>query len=460
MTALVVLWGLTLVWHRFKPLPEGVGVVWPTHQADVEFLFDLTYLRADTTVVEQEIFDRVLAMIDEAERFVVIDMFLFNDEHGGERDYRPLTAQLTERLLARKRAQPNIDITFITDEINNFYGAYTTPQIASLREHGVSVITTNLRRLRDPNPMYSAGWRMGVQWFGTRGNGAFPHPLSSTGRQVTARSYLRLLNFKANHRKLIVTEDGCMVMSANPHDASGFHSNVAFATRGALCADVVESERGIASFSGGSIDVGEGALLSGGAVRAQFVTEGRIRDGLLADIDATRPGDAIDMAVFYLSERNIIEALKRAAIRGVNVRIVLDPNKDAFGREKGGVPNRQVAWELLTQTSNAVDVRWYDTHGEQFHTKLTVFATADSVAIYGGSANLTRRNIGDYNLEANLRVVGSPETPLVREVRSYFERIWSNEDGHYTLDFTAYYDDGWLKRILYRFQEFTGLSSF
>ncbi len=50
--------------------------------------------------------------------------------------------------------------------------------------------------------------------------------------------------------------------------------------------------------------------------------------------------------MFYLSERQIIKALIAAQQRGVQVRVLLDPNKDAFGREKNGIPNRQVAAEL------------------------------------------------------------------------------------------------------------------
>jgi HKD family nuclease len=49
-------------------------------------------------------------------------------------------------------------------------------------------------------------------------------------------------------------------------------------------------------------------------------------------------------------------------------------------------------------------VQWYDTHGEQFHTKLLAFHTARGTTLLGGSANLTRRNLGDYNLEADLLV--------------------------------------------------------
>ena len=48
---------------------------------------------------------------------------------------------------------------------------------------------------------------------------------------MSLRSYLEMLNFKANHRKVFVADsaDGpvTIVSSANPHDASSAHSNVA-----------------------------------------------------------------------------------------------------------------------------------------------------------------------------------------------------------------------------------------
>ena len=84
-------------------------------------------------------------------------------------------------------------------------------------------------------------------------------------------------------------------------------------------------------------------------VRLSFITESAIRDHLLAAIDATRSGDSVRIATFYLSERRVVAALLEAAARGVTVRLILDPNRDAFGMQKDGVPNRPVANELVTQ---------------------------------------------------------------------------------------------------------------
>lgn len=448
-----------------KPLPEGTSMAGPPRDpSGLEFLYDLTFERAGETVTDQRIFDRIFSMIDAAEDFVVLDMFLFNGEQGGERDYRPLAEELTDHLVARKKTHPGLTAVFVTDEINNFYGAYTSPEISRLRAAGVRVVTTRMTRLRDSNPAYSAAWRMAVAWLGTGGPGWLPHPLSNTGRKVTARAYLKVFNFKANHRKLLVTERGCLVASANPHDASAFHSNVAFAGSGLICADLLESERAVAAFSGASVEEwpvyrgSEGETVGRGIVR--LVTEGKIRESLLRDVRATGPGDRVDMAMFYVADREVVHALLDADRRGVAVRLILDPNKDAFGRQKGGIPNRQVAGELVSRSEGRIGVRWYDTHGEQFHTKLVLVTRGDWVTIFGGSANLTRRNLADYNLETDLRVQVPRESALAEGAADYFETIFANREAAFTLPFEAYRDDSWIKRVVYRVQEFSGLSSF
>jgi phosphatidylserine/phosphatidylglycerophosphate/cardiolipin synthase-like enzyme len=435
--------------------------------AGIEFLYDLTYRIGEEQILDQRIFDRVFDLIDSAEEFVVIDMFLFNDERRDERDYRPLSAELTEHLVAVKTSKPNLRAVFITDEINNFYGAYTSSEIADLRAAGVQVITTRMSRLRDSNPAYSAGWRLLAGWLGTAGPGWLPHLLSNSGRKVTARSYFKLLNFKANHRKTIITDQGCLITSANPHDASSFHSNIAFAGKGPICGDLLEAERSVAAFSGGSLDDwpvyrpqgnDEPTTSSDGTV--QLVTEGKILEAVLGDVGSAGPGDRVDVAMFYLSERKVVEALLDAEARGASVRLVLDPNKDSFGRQKKGIPNRQVAGELVSRSDGRIPVRWYDTHGEQFHTKMIVVTRPDSVVIIGGSANLTRRNVGDYNLEADVRLVVPLDAPMAAAVTTYFERVFSNEGGEFTLPLDAYPDDAWYKRVLYRVEEFTGFCSF
>ncbi len=116
-----------------------------------------------------------------------------------------------------------------------------------------------------------------------------------------------------------------------------------------------------------------------------------------------------------------------------------------------------MAWELRRRSGGRIAVRWYDTHGEQFHTKLVLLRSGDSVVAFGGSANLTRRNIGDYNLEADVRVAADTGSAVAGQLRDYYDRIWTNRDGHFTVDYDAYEDRSRWKRILYRMQEFSGL---
>ncbi|MBU2538905.1 MAG: phospholipase, partial [Proteobacteria bacterium] len=132
----------------------------------------------------------------------------------------------------------------------------------------------------------------------------------------------------------------------------------------------------------------------------------------------------------------------------------------AFGRSKNGIPNRPVASELVERSDGAIQVRWYETHGEQFHSKLTIISQPEHTVLIGGSANLTRRNIDDLNLETCLEVSGPAEAKVMREATGYFERIWRNRDGNYSIDFKEFFEDSPLRYWLYRFQEWSGMSTF
>ena len=139
---------------------------------------------------------------------------------------------------------------FITDEINNFYGVYESENIKRLKENGIDLVLTDLEKIRDSNPVYAGFWRTSLKWFGTAGKGWLANPFSPDSPKVTARGYLKLLNFKANHRKVILSEKNAIVTSMNPHDASGHHSNIAFKLEGSILEDILESELQVAQFSG------------------------------------------------------------------------------------------------------------------------------------------------------------------------------------------------------------------
>jgi phosphatidylserine/phosphatidylglycerophosphate/cardiolipin synthase-like enzyme len=498
-------WGALGVWHLAKPLPPGLRVegAWTDLPPDdVRPLIDLTTADAfGQPVLQQQIFDETLQVIAGARRFVVLDQFLFNDHQGaiaepaappagtaagaaadaGEPNLaplRPLSRELTEALLAAKRARPALRVLFITDPINDVYGGAPSPELARLEAAGIEVVRTELDALRDSNPAWSGLWRLTIDWWDgdAGGPGWLPNPLETGPSRVTFRAWARLLNFKANHRKVVIADDGSeaaglvgIVGSANPHDASSAHTNLALELRGEALRPLLESEFEIARFSGwtGSPWPTPGTPplepVRQRVARAQVLTEGAIRDALLERFAATRAGEHIDVAMFYLSERALVEALLAAARRGVEVRLLLDPNKDAFGRAKGGVPNRPVASELVSRSDGAIKVRWYRTHGEQFHPKLVMVRGTGRTWLTLGSANLTRRNVGDFNLEANLAVESATDAAVARELADWFETVWSNRAPagiEYSADFGTFADPAQSSYWAYRLMEATGLSTF
>jgi phosphatidylserine/phosphatidylglycerophosphate/cardiolipin synthase-like enzyme len=476
--ALLGLWAGVGVWNTTKPLPAGTNVsTAPTlvPAADVQFLYDLTRAQPEGGLLyEQRIFDEVFRIVDEARSFIVADFFLLNEHMGAAgAAHRPLSRELVQRLIARKQAVPSLSILLITDPINDVYGGAPSPALAELRKAGIEVVVTDLERLRDSNPLYSSVWRILLQWWGNSATGGgMSNPFSSDGSEITVRSWLALLNFKANHRKLIVAdrEDGtltALVTSANPHDASSAHSNVALRFSGALASEIVASEMAVARFSGW-----RGHIYTAGAesvapedqlgVALSFITEQAIRRHLIDAVSGTRNGDSVSIATFYLSDREVLDALLDAADRNVRVRIILDPNRDAFGRQKDGVPNRPVANELVTRSGEKIEVRWYRTHGEQFHAKIALVRRGDRFIASLGSANLTRRNVGNYNLEANIGVETEVDSPLAIEMLGYFDRMWNNDGPpgtEYTAAFGAYRDEDRGRYWRYRLMEATGLST-
>ena len=150
----------------------------------------------------------------------------------------------------------------------------------------------------------------------------------------------------------------------------------------------------------------------------------------------------------------------RGAERGARVRLLLDANRDAFGRRKDGIPNRPVAHELRRRSEGRIEIRWYRTEGEQFHTKLSLVRRGDRLAAALGSSNLTRRNIEDFNLEADVEVDMDVDCDLAFELLEYFERLWGNRDGCFSQPYEEWEDRSRWKYWRYRLMEASGLSAF
>lgn len=453
------------VYHTYKPLPEGLDFTGKLRHAEVKFIADQTYMDAQGKQQQQHhIFDEMLKMIDEAQTTIVLDMFLFNQEVGESTLLqRQLTQQLTETLILKHGVQPNIEIKVITDPINSVYGGVMPQHYQKLRAAGINVIETDLTPLRASNPLWSGFWYICCQGLGNNvEKGWLPNPFGD--EKITLRSYFNLFNFKANHRKTLVVDTAqgwkALVTSANPHDGSSRHSNVALIVTGNTAIDVLKTEQAVGRMSKGDIPmviVGEFEAEKS-LPQVQLLTEEAIYQATLTLIKTAKPQQQIDLAMFYLSERQIVKALIAAHQRGVKLRVLLDPNKDAFGRQKNGIPNRQVASEL---NAAGITVRWCNTQGEQCHSKMIIKHDAAQAELILGSANFTARNLKNYNLESDLRVLGAAKAPVFNDANQYFDTAWSNLDGkNMSVAYSQYADESQLKYALYRLMEWSGLSTF
>ena len=457
-----VLWILLLMWliptaYSFATKnPEGTNVSGEFSPAETEFIYDLSYVKDGENVREQKIFDREMEVIREAKEFLMVDFFLFNATYDKDVDCPKQVAAMTDLIIEKKRENPAMPILFVTDPINNFYGAYEEANIKRLKEAGIEVVVTDLNRMRDSNPLFSGIYRAYIQWFGTAGNGRIRNFFAKEGEKVTVRSLLKLLNFKGNHRKVVISEKEAMVASANPHDPSAYHSNVAVLFRGKTMEDLIRSESiffkeippVIKDYKAEEVTSQD---------RLKVITEGAIYDAISENINKSKKGDRINIGIFYLSEFRLLKDLEAAANRGVDVKIVADLNKDAFGLEKNGAPNRPALSELK-EKAPSIQIRWYNTRGEQYHTKMIVFDfKGENPLVILGSGNFTRRNLDNYNLETDVVAEMERNSPTYLAVENYFCRIWTNEGGEYTLPFEAYKDERFFIRPLWKFQEATGL---
>ncbi len=476
LLALIV---LTLVgvglYHTYKPLPPGIshsGEALPLNNAAL--LVDATYHHNDGSETrDHEIFDEILRLISQARSFVLVDMFLFNSSRPEDVEHRHLSEQLTEALINRKAEQPGLEIVVISDPLNTLYGGSVSPWFQALRQAGISVTETNLQPLRDSNPAWSAIWRLCCQWFGNNPEGGWlPNALGS--QPVTIRSYLALPNFKANHRKILVADEGeklrALVTSANPHDGSSRHSNTAMSFTGPAVTDVLKSEQAVLTMSGQSnpmldrlISETNTRQTTGQHANGMIAvkTESAILDSALQMTAEAQSGSGLDLAFFYLSHREVVAALLDAHERGANVRVLLDANNEAFGQQKSGIPNRQVALELHKA---GIPVRWCNTLGEQCHSKLLILRQPDTkTQLLLGSANFTRRNLDDLNLETDVWISVPSDSAVATKAVGFFEQQWQSGPGGdpiMSLPYEHWADDSMLRYWRYRLMEATGLSTF
>jgi hypothetical protein len=425
LVLLVLLAWLSLVfWNSAKPLPPGTHVVSQTarlSEADVDFIFERS--------PQPDILAPDLSAIDHAEQLVVLDR-------------SPVGAEATRHLLARRHQRPNLKIVLVTDPGSEMLGGTPPQTLASLEQVGMIVTRVRLDRLRDSNPLYTGVWRLVFSWWSD--------PFDETPGEIGMAARARSLNFKADQRQILIADDGSGGWTAVVA-AAGAHAGLVL--RGALARAMVTSELQVAAWSTDDDRLPSALPVGGrgvGSIDARFLTEGAIEAALLDAMAAAGSGDEIRIAVEILSARPFILAVTRAATRGAHIQLLLAPN---------ATPNRIVAHELLRDGGGRIDVRWSSLATGATHPKLLLVQHRSDLWMNWGSANFTRRNLEDLNLESAVELRMPVRSAPARAAADYFSKAWANARPA-TADDSSYADEPMTAYWGYRFAEATGLSSF
>ncbi|MDO5089315.1 MAG: phospholipase D-like domain-containing protein [Leptotrichiaceae bacterium] len=452
-------------------LPQGLSYKSEVYNADnVDFYYDLTYKKDGKVQYERQIWDQAYEILDNAKEFFLMDIFVFNDFLGKgvkeKLDPLNIAEEFSEKILEKRKKDPDVEIYLILDESNTFYGAFDNKTHKKLEKAGVKIGYIDLAKLRDPVPLYSVPWRLFIRPFGNPKNaGKIKNPVYEETDKVTVRSILRALNAKANHRKLIMNENTAMLTSANPHAEGSRHSNVAFKFSSRILKDIYSSEQSSAKITkpDGSLkqnlpdkDFNKIPISDNDKIKLQYFTEGQTAADISKELANTGIGDKVIIAQFFLADRGIINDIKKSAKRGTDIQIILN-NSDA------GVPNKAAAGNLMKYARKynyKIDIKFYNKGEEMFHVKMLSILKKDYMITYGGSTNFTRRNMRNYNLENEIKIISSYDQNISKNILDYYDRLWTNRDGEFTLPYEQNKNEKITNDLLFRFMEINGFGIF
>ncbi|HWW21641.1 MAG TPA: phospholipase D-like domain-containing protein [Steroidobacteraceae bacterium] len=486
---LLVAWIGSTLWHSDRRLPPGIhiGGSWENMPvSQIRFLRDLSAADASgAPLSERQIDAELQRMIEGAREIIVIDAGLFGDlPAAGPKAPRlrvapTVAAALTDTLLKAKQDQPALQVLMLVDPASSELSSASGP-IDRLRAAGIDLVPVATGRLRSPNAAFVAFWQLCCGWWSHgKGAGSWPNPIGVGPPGVAMGLWGRIPPYQRAHRQLIVADDGNgnldgMIFSRPLNAEAALHSATALRVSGPALDATLESEFAVAQFSGwfggGAMQARAQRMLerqrqsSSGppppeTARARVVSESMIGESVVSLIDATGRHDSIEVAALYLCERDLVRALLDAARRGVAVRLLLDPDKDGYGYDRSGLPNRVVASELVASSDGAVRVRWYRTHGEQFSAGVVLIRSSRRSLLAVGTADLSRRDLDDYNLAADFIVEVAPGSAPASDALNWFDTLWFNRASggiEYSSDADVYADASQLRYWQYRLLEATG----
>src|ERR1700728_1205979 len=491
IAAFLLAWGAIALWQTGKRLAPGAHITgaWQGLPAqEVRFLRDFT--AADATgapLSDRQIDTELLHMVAQARDFLVLDTGLFGDlpAAGAAAQRRrvapPVAAGLVDALLQARVQRPDLQVLLLLDPTS--VQMRVEPNLFErLRAAGITVVPVDVRRLRAPNAVFVAFWQLCCRWWSpVAAEGDWPNPGGVGPSGVSLGLWGRTQGYQRSHRQLLIGDDGAgglagLIFSRPLNAEAALHSATALQLAGAALEPLLESEFVVAQFSGwsggGAIQERSQRLIErqrqsvpslGGAdaARARVASEGSITEALVGRIDAAGQHDSIELAALYLSQRELMRALLDAARRGAVIRVLLDPGKDGYGYERSGVPQREVASELAAASDGAVRMRWYRTHGEQFSPGFALIRGAGRAWLMVGTAELSRRDLDDFNLAAALIAELPASAAASTDALSWFDTLCYNRapgGTEYTSDVDVYADASQLGYWRYRVLEAGGAS--
>lgn len=468
---------MTGIFQYAKILPKGFNLEGLSYNVYEDNIALLSMFPKNTTgqitLEKYEIYNKILQMIDQAQAYILIDSYLFGTDNN-ELPYVYKT--FLNKIIEKKQKNHNIIIQIITDPINTFYRKNDVlPDFQILNQNGINIITTDIDKLRDSSIIYSALWRTLLQWFGIPNTGQMDNPIKKFPEKISFRSYLKYLNFKSNRRAIVLTDNGlkisALVTSAYLYDSGVHNPHIAFYFESENWRDIYESERVVAELSQQNFsklnekyfDFTETTDETKKAIgNLQVFTENKIKKIILRALNGLEPKDSLSIVTSQLSDRDIIQSLINTAKKNVNINMILNHDKKSKNTKQDGLPNQAVAQEMLKKSENKIKIRWLDISDNQPSAKLLLINKIKNPSILIlGTANFSKKDMEGFNLNTMIQFSGTSSTAPIMQANKFFDALWNNTDGStYTVEYEKHKNTSYLKYLLYRFLEWSGLSNF
>ena len=82
-----------------------------------------------------------------------------------------------------------------------------------------------------------------------------------------------------------------------------------------------------------------------------------------------------------------------------------------------------------------INVRFYNKGEEMYHVKMLSILRKDYMITYAGSTNFTRRNLRNYNLENEIKIISTYDQKISKDILNYYDTLWNNKNGIFTLPY-------------------------